>query len=262
MSTEIPIELPYSGYDIFMDLIRGFVSLKGNEQPVSSKAIAEVTGRHFAVVSNNIKSIVFLGIANQVENGLYKLTNLGYDLAYSLEWRDEAGIAAALRSIIINNDFLKNILLSIKSRNGLSESDLKLEIAKRAKLNRKDRKASTGAQTIVNIIYTSQYVFVDNNIIKTSQIFNDEIKKNLFSNSVNEVDVFNKVFISPDPFKKDPNIAQIGIKIDTNKKDIVDKKIPINLEFIINVDLPLNISEVDLNNLINNITKIKKTLNE
>jgi len=55
MSENEELELPRASYDLFSNIVRGFLAAHGDETPVSTKKIARFVGRHPTIVSQNIK---------------------------------------------------------------------------------------------------------------------------------------------------------------------------------------------------------------
>jgi len=98
-----------------------------------------------------------MGVVSR-EGTSYQLTKDGVDLAYSIEYNDEEGTSSSLKSLVSKNEFLKSLIFSVKSRGSISNYQLRDEIAKRAKVTKKDSKATTGAQTVIEILVASKFL--------------------------------------------------------------------------------------------------------
>lgn len=238
------IELPCASYELFTSIIKGFLTAHGDETPISTKKIASYVGRHHTIVSQNIKAIMFLGIAAREKGYTYKLTRKGADLAYSIEYNDQEGMAAAFRSLISENEFLKSLVFSVKSHGGISNSELRDEIGKRAKVTKKDVRATTGAQTVIDTLKASGLVREeDGNIITTERV--EELLKGVY-------EIRERIPVTEEPKPtvpaKRPTIPMVA------------EEIPMQIQVRLDFQVPLHPEETDIESIANTIRKIRNSL--
>ena len=238
---EEEIELPRASYELFISIIRSFLAVHGDENPVSTKKIAAYAGRHPAIVSQNIKAITFLGIASRDKGYTYKLTKEGADLAYSIEYNDQEGVSAAFRTLVAKNEFLKSLVFSVKSRGSISDFELRDEIGKRAKVTKKDPRATIGAQTIIDILVVSGFLKKeDNNIIAT------ERATELLKEEVAERPPRREI-------KARPPTREMPIPV-------TEKEIPMQIQIRLDFQVPLHPKESDIESIADTIRKIRDSI--
>ncbi|MHA1410476.1 MAG: hypothetical protein ACTSQY_09280 [Candidatus Odinarchaeia archaeon] len=238
MSEINEIELPRSSYDTFTSIIQAFLPAKGDEQAVSSKEIASYAGRHPTLIGQNIKAIIFLGIATREEGYTYKLTLEGANLAYSLEYNDEEGVSAAFRSLILKNNFLTSLIYTVKNRGNITNYTLRDEIAKRAKVTKNDIRATTGSQTIIDILIVSNFLIKEGDNIEASNRVSELLKEEKRDLSASfEIKPKQKVYVRP-----------------------TEKDIPLEIQIRLNFEIPINPVDSDVEEIINTIKKIKNSL--
>lgn len=238
------IELPRASYELLTNIIKGFLAAHGDETSISTKKIASYVGRHHTLVSQNIKAITFFGIASREKGYTYKLTRKGADLAYSIEYNDQEGTAAAFRSLISENEFLKSLVFSVKSHGSISNSELRDEIGKRAKVTKRDARATTGAQTVIDILKASGLVREeDDNIVTTERV--EELLKGVYEFR-ERIPVVGKP--KPSAPTKRPTIPMVA------------GEIPMQIQVRLDFQVPLHPEESDIKSIANTIRKIRNSL--
>ena len=243
---EEEIELPRASYELFVSIIKGFLTAHGDETPISTKKIATYVGRHHTLISQNIKAITFLGIASKEKGRTYKLTRKGADLAYSIEYNDQEGVSAAFRSLISENDFLKSLVFSVKSRGSISNSELRDEIGKRAKVTKKDSRATTGAQTIIDVLLASGFVRrEDDTIVKTELV--EDLLKGVYE-FAEGIPVVGKVK------------PKVPARAEKAAIPMVTEEIPMQIQVRLDFQVPLHPEESDIESIANTIRKIRNSL--
>ena len=243
MSIEETIELPRGSYDLFLSIIKGFLNAGAEKQPVSSKTVSTYIGRHPTIVSQNIKAIEFMAIVSK-EGSAYSLTKEGTDLALSIEYGDHEGISSAFRALIYENEFLKSLVFSVKTRGSVSNFQLRDEIGKRAKVTKKDPRSTIGAQTIIDILVTSGLLEREGDNITAS-----ELAGKLRDATRTEI-----LILPPRPeiAKKPPIIKQYSLP--------EKKEIPMQIQIRLDFQVPIHPEESDLKEIADSIRKIRNYL--
>jgi len=247
MSEKEELELPRASYDLFSNIVRGFLAAHGDETPVSTKKIARFVGRHPTIISQNIKAITSLGIASRLKGYNYILTKEGVDLAYSIEYNDKEGISAAFRSLISKNEFLRSLIFSVKSRGSISNFDLRDDIGKRAQVTKNDQRATVGSQTIIDILVISDYLKKEGDEITTTERATEFLKEGISEAPPK---------IKPVKKKTEQSMGAITVAID--EKEII----PIEIQIRLNFQVPLQPNESEINSITETIRKIRDSLQD
>ncbi len=243
LSTEELIELPRGSYDLFLSIIKGFLNAGAEKQPVSTKTVSTYIGRHPAMVSQNIKAIEFMGIVEK-EGTAYSLTKEGIDLAYSIEYGDEEGISSAFRTLIYENEFLKSLVFSIKTRGSISNYQLRDEIGKRAKVTKKDPRSTIGAQAVIDILVTSKLVEREGDNITATELAGKlrETPRTEVTAKLSGTEVTTK-------------------QLQLQKYRVLEKKeIPMQIQIRLDFQVPIHPEESDLQEIAEAIRKIRNYL--
>jgi len=236
------IELPRASYATFSNIIKSFLDAHANETAVSTKKVALYAGRHPTIVSQNIKAITFLGIVTRAKGFTYKLTKDGVDLAYSIDYKDEEGTSAAFRSLVSKNEFLRSLIFSVKNRGSTSNYELRDEIAKRAKIMKKDTRATIGAQTIIDLLVISGFLMRDGDNIKATERVSELLREGAAE--------------LPAKFEvKKPKLPPREIPVPS-----VQREIPMEIQIRLDFQVPLHPEEDDVKSIADTIHKIRDLL--
>lgn len=237
-------ELPRASYRTFCSIIKSFIAAKAHETSVSVKRIASYAGRHPTIISQNIAAMAFLGIVTKEKGSTYKLTKDGVDLAYSIDYNDEEGTSAAFRSIVLKNDFLRSLVFSVKNRGTISNYELRAEIAKRAKIISRDRRATTGAQTVIDILVTSGLLEKEgDNIVPTERVA--ELSREETADLPLKFEVKHKKRMDFPSIAIEPEIAT---------------EIPMQIQIRLDFHVPIHPKQSEVDSIIDTIQKIRDSL--
>lgn len=236
MSSPEEIELPRGSYELLTAIVKGFLNAGGEKNPIPTKNVGGYIGRHPTIVSQNIKAIEFMGIVSR-EGTKYQLTKDGADLAYSIEYNDEQGISSSLKSLVSKNELLKSLVFSVKSRGIVSNYQLRDDIAKRAKVTKKDSKATTGAQAVIDILTASNFLKREgDNLIATEQV--GELKEG----------------VAERPLKLEVDRPTISVKKYPPSEEL---KIPMQIIVRLDFQVPTHPDESSMRDIANTIRKIR-----
>jgi hypothetical protein len=238
MSTEENIELPRGSYDLFTSIIKGFLSSGADKALISTKTVASYIGRHPTLVSQNIKALEFFGIVRK-EGNAYQLTKVGADLAFSLEYNDEEGTASQFRYLINNNEFLKSVVFSVKARESVTNSQLRDDIGKRAKVTKKDPRSTIGAQTTIDILVASNFLKRENDTIIATELIN-ELREDY-----------------REPKKETKVIEQLPVP---QKIELKKRELPIQIVVQLNFNVPEHPKDTDIQEIAEAIGQIRDSL--
>ena len=72
MTSPEDIQLPRASFEVYSSMIVGFLLAHADENSITTKELAAVTGRHPVMISQNTKSMVFLGIIEEGDNRGYR----------------------------------------------------------------------------------------------------------------------------------------------------------------------------------------------
>lgn len=140
------VKLPGSSFDEVAKVIQGYADI-GKAVPLDD--VSRRIGMHPTVISRNNGFLVFVGI---LEGGKNKaITPVGKTLANALSHNIEAEVQRILQTLVDDNDFLRNIVSSVRIRKGMDESSLRAHIAYSAGLS-KSQSTMTGTGTVLEVL--------------------------------------------------------------------------------------------------------------
>lgn len=140
------IKLPGSSFDEVAKVVQGYADI-GKAVPLDD--VSRRIGMHPTVISRNNGFLVFVGV---LEGGKNKaITPTGKSLANALSHNIESEVQRILQSVVDDNDFLRNIVSSVRIRKGMDESSLRAHIAYSAGLP-KSQSTMTGTGTVLEIL--------------------------------------------------------------------------------------------------------------
>lgn len=141
------VKLPGSSFDEMAKVIQGYADI-GKAVPLDEVS-RRIGGMHPSVISRNNGFLVFAGI---LEGGKNKqITPVGKQLAAALSHDIQPEIQRILQEIVEGNDFLRNVVSSVRIRKGMEESALRAHIAYSAGLS-KSQSTMTGTGTVLEVL--------------------------------------------------------------------------------------------------------------
>ena len=143
---EDKFRLPGSSYDQLTKIIKAYNLMRG---PVGPAEVARPLGVDPTIVSRNNAFLVGIGL---VEGGNKKaLTGLGSDLAHALEHDVEEDVRRYWRHTVVETEFLRQLVASVRIRNGMEGGALLSHVAYSAR-QPSSGPAKTGAATVIEIL--------------------------------------------------------------------------------------------------------------
>lgn len=164
MANEIS-KLPSSSINEIKKIIQGYGISNEN---ATLKEIAKIVSISDTAISSNNGFLVSIGIIQGAKTKT--ITPLGARLARALEHDQKEDVIICWQEIISNNEFLSNIISTIRIKNGMTLDELVSHILY-ASGDTKNQKTEIGARSVANIIIESKMVHEENGKI----IINKEI---------------------------------------------------------------------------------------
>ena len=149
---KIKFNLPQSPYEELAQVIKAYSHFP---QPTGPDEVGRLVGLESSVVNRNVGFLLAVEI---LEPGTKKVsTPTGRKLGHALEQDSPADIRTWWRHIILNSDFLKDLLSAIKIRDGVVQQALEAHIVDCA--GYPDRMASmSGARTVVDVLKAAELI--------------------------------------------------------------------------------------------------------
>ena len=154
-------KVPGSSYQELIKIIKGYAKLKKGGT-LGDLASLLATGK--TSISPNNPFLVSVGIIGG--GNIKEITDLGKELASALEYEQTSEIQSGWRKAVQNNEFLSNLISTIRIKKGMSADNLSKHILSTNRL-KKHKRNLTGANTIIDILRESGLVHVDE---KTSKL--------------------------------------------------------------------------------------------
>lgn len=156
-------KLPNSSLDGVLRVLQGYAERDGD---TSLDEISKITGMHITEASKKTGFLVELGLLQGKKNK--SITERGKNLASALEHGIEERVQSILVDIVKENEFLRDVLASVRIRKGMDDSALRAHVAYSAGQPKNDRtKAGSGA--VIEFLKRSGYlVSEDGNLVVTS----------------------------------------------------------------------------------------------
>jgi hypothetical protein len=145
-------KLPTSSYDELCKIIKGYAR---QDEPVELSVINTVTGILPQVISPNVGFLTATGLLT--EGKLKQATPLGRKLGLALEHDQPLDVAGAWREVVLQTEFLNNMLAAIRIRKGMDAEALQNHIAYSAGAT-KSARTTTGSRAILNVLAASGLV--------------------------------------------------------------------------------------------------------
>ena len=117
-------KLPGSSLEEVFKVVQGYATIG---KPASLADIAKATGMHETSISKNVGFLLSMGV---LEGGRYKApTELGQKLGLALMHNVPEELESILSDIVVEDEFLKNVLAAVRIRKGMDDTSLRAHIA-------------------------------------------------------------------------------------------------------------------------------------
>lgn len=147
-------KLPGSSYDELAKIIAAYSNVPGE---VSPGDVAKLVGTDPTAVSRNNAFLAGVGIIEERKGGKKVPTDLGRDLGRALEHNLSDRVQELWRTVVVQNDFLRQLISAVRIRNGMDPSSFISHVGYSAGQPRGGR-TSLGGRAILAILVTAGVV--------------------------------------------------------------------------------------------------------
>lgn len=155
-------KVPCSSLSELKKIIVGYAHLEKN---VDLTSLSKLVGIGRTTISPNNPFLAEVGL---IDKGKAKtVTPLGKQLGRAIEHKRQDEIKQAWQEVVKNNEFLSNIVSTVRIRGGMNESDLASHILFVADL-KKNKESNTGANAVIAILKEASLLHEDNGKLTVS----------------------------------------------------------------------------------------------
>lgn len=153
-------KVPVSSISELEKIVRGYAEV---DKEVDLSSLEKLVGISKYTISKNNPFLLEVGI---IEGGNQKkITHLGKKLGRAFEHSQKGAIKSALIEIVEANEFLSNVVSTVRIKGGLTQDKLASHILFAADLPDKKRH-KTGARTVIDLLINSELLIEENGKIK------------------------------------------------------------------------------------------------